>query len=1209
MDPASSVPAQEAGISAPHERLEQKIINLITETNNQLSLSRLTDEREKSEWLRKIFVAKVWPEVRDNYDTMTEGLKKLLHNELNRKRISSEVSGRAKMEDSIKKSLERRETDLWEQRQQYFRGLEDIFHEMHDLAGLRIVLAYPDDIERGQNLIERMFQLEKPLAHFLPDREVGQHWRRPWFDAYETRNYRVSLRDNETRAIGQYVGVMFEIQLTTLAEDLYNKLAHDLLYKPIPGSLTHQDEMVIDLSHGLSRCFGLCVRILKGKLNTRSNIIERIKGNEDEFAEIGQILGQGSQNEVKIALDKVIENFNSGEFSDHVKSLSRRVDQVLEEMERDRTEYTSTYLKDRRDKVLRNLPTLPYRDRKDRNPKPVQGTCQWFINHEVFRQWQDDTSSSLLWVSADPGCGKSVLAKHLVDNVLPNSETRITCYFFFKDDFEDQKDVVGALRSLLHQLFNQRESLLSDEILQRFEKDETLYESFIGLWSTLTDVARSVNAGEIVCVLDALDECYEDGRSRLVGALKELYENERSRATLKFVLTTRPHLLIVRDFRTRSQRIIRLAGEGETEIREISQEINLVIGVKVKELGERLRLQGDEERLLQNELTSVPNRTYLWVYLAFDFLSKSIMINKSSIRRITRDIPKTVEAAYEKILGRSGDRDTAKKVLHIIVAATRPLTLPEMATALAMNGSIQSESHLEIEEEHRFHEMLREICGLFITVIDSQIYLLHQTCREFLIQKELANEPERPATRSFYTTQQGIGLSTSSGCEFTRKRLETAPPEGFSALMVGSLFGLDQVVSLLLEDEKPVLNSRGARYGRSTLFFAFQNIHKSLLRKFQSLGIPVKDSTRPKEKLIVNSRDTRYCTPLFYAAMNGHTNIVKTLIEHNADVETEDLSGATPLSVAADNGHTAVVELLIAKNESSNYLEKRAGPSKTPLHIITRKRQLISKTALHSAAAEGHEAIVELLLSKGALINALDEVKRTPLHLAAGCGHEAVVKLLLSKGALIDGKDFKKQTPLHLAVQYKCETIIKLLLNKGAPINAQDETSRTPLHLAAEAEHEASVGGYEAIVKLLLSKGALINAQDKKACTPLHLAAGNGHEAVVELLLSKGALINALDEVNRTPLHLAAGKGHEAVAELLLNKGALIDAQDRRGKTPLHLAATEWRSEEVVKLLLSKGALTNIKDNKKRTPRDLAAKEQRKAIVGLLQAAEASTAA
>ena len=67
---------------------------------------------------------------------------------------------------------------------------------------------------------------------------------------------------------------------------------------------------------------------------------------------------------------------------------------------------------------------------KDRVEDRVEGTCEWFLQHPHFQEWLQKISGPLL-VSADPGCGKSVLAKYLVDHVLRKSAT--VCYFFFKD--------------------------------------------------------------------------------------------------------------------------------------------------------------------------------------------------------------------------------------------------------------------------------------------------------------------------------------------------------------------------------------------------------------------------------------------------------------------------------------------------------------------------------------------------------------------------------------------------------------------------------------------------------------------------------------------------------------------------------------------------------------------------------------------------------
>jgi ankyrin repeat protein len=71
-------------------------------------------------------------------------------------------------------------------------------------------------------------------------------------------------------------------------------------------------------------------------------------------------------------------------------------------------------------------------------------------------------------------------------------------------------------------------------------------------------------------------------------------------------------------------------------------------------------------------------------------------------------------------------------------------------------------------------------------------------------------------------------------------------------------------------------------------------------------------------------------------------------------------------------------------------------------------------------AENGHEAVIRLLLEKGAEINAKGKFGWTPLSLAAGSGHEAVVRLLLEKGADINAEDEKGH-----------EAVMRLLTHSG----------------------------------------------------------------------------------------------------------------------------------------------------------------------------------
>ena len=282
---------------------------------------------------------------------------------------------------------------------------------------------------------------------------------------------------------------------------------------------------------------------------------------------------------------------------------------------------------------------------------------------------------------------------------------------------------------------------MSDSILEWAGKDdERITKSFQDLWEILLQVARDPKAGEIICILDALDECEEPGRSQLSAALCKLYWDGASHLSLKFLLTSRAYTHIQRDFQRLKNRLptIHLSGENETEVQKISQEIDKVIGARTEDLGATLSLSSEERQILRIELTRNPNRTYLWVSLICDVIKKTVSTSPSSIRTEISRIPSTLDEAYEKILSRSPDIKKARKVLHIIVGAQSTLTLKEMGTALAISKTHRSLADLQPEQEEQVRSTIRGLCGLFVTIVSTRVYLLHQTAKEFLIGRQAA---------------------------------------------------------------------------------------------------------------------------------------------------------------------------------------------------------------------------------------------------------------------------------------------------------------------------------------------------------------------------------------------------------------------------------------------------------------------------------------
>ena len=163
-------------------------------------------------------------------------------------------------------------------------------------------------------------------------------------------------------------------------------------------------------------------------------------------------------------------------------------------------------------------------------------------------------------------------------------------------------------------------------------------------------------------------------------------------------------------------------------------------------------------------------------------------------------------------------------------------------------------------------------------------------------------------------------------------------------------------------------------------------------------------------------------------------------------------------------------------------------------------------------------------------LNSRPKLRDSWLRRAASHGQEAVVQLLLEKGAEMDSEDWGGQTPLSWAAKNGHKAVVQLLLEKGAVVDSEKIwVGQTPLSWAAR-------NGHEAVVQLLLEKGAVVDSEDWGGQTPLSWAAKNGHEAVVQLLLEKGAVVDSEKIwVGQTPLSWAAGNGHEAVVQLLLN--------------------------------------------------------------------------
>ena len=271
---------------------------------------------------------------------------------------------------------------------------------------------------------------------------------------------------------------------------------------------------------------------------------------------------------------------------------------------------------------------------------------------------------------------------------------------------------------------------------------------------------------------------------------------------------------------------------------------------------------------------------------------------------------------------------------------------------------------------------------------------------------------------------------------------------------------------------------------------------------------------------------------------------------------------------------------------------------------------------LHEAAHAGDvDAVRAILASDPYRVTRRQEGKVTPLHSAAAEGHAVVVELLLRSGAATDPKDYGGATPLHAAARRGHLASARALLDHDAKPSPMNEAGDTPLH-------EAGRGGHLEVARLLLERGADPNARSQCGGTPLHVAAGAGQLQVAELMLRGGALANARSTAHAetwTPWNEATAAGRPDLSELLLRHGGadkaagpidaptaaargydgrlellldgdpqLVHSRDVLHKrTPLHWAAAAGRAS-IAERLLARGADPSITDKRGMTPADLA---------------------
>jgi uncharacterized protein len=308
----------------------------------------------------------------------------------------------------------------------------------------------------------------------------------------------------------------------------------------------------------------------------------------------------------------------------------------------------------------------------------------------------------------------------------------------------------------------------------------------------------------------------------------------------------------------------------------------------------------------------------------------------------------------------------------------------------------------------------------------------------------------------------------------------------------------------------------------------------------------------------------RYNQPIHFAVREGHVEAVRVLLDAGADPTQVGMNGDDLVTVARDRGHDAVAQLL----EDVRVQRGSSMPA-------------VADHPIHIAAEAGDVARVSSLLDDNPQhLNLSDRSGGTPLHRAVAASALEVVELLLDRGADINavhgaghgsasGYAPAGLQPIDLALWrdhfwgvHGDIDMARLLLDRGADYD---------LTIAS------ALGDIDRVRGFLEADSSLVNEARPCGKRALSSAIQFGHRDIVELLVERGADPN-LPEGENAPrgsaLHVAARAGDQPMVELLLDHGADPNGWIDSSGSATYVA----RTPELRRLLIARGGKLDTYD-------------------------------
>jgi NACHT domain len=301
--------------------------------------------------------------------------------------------------------------------------------------------------------------------------------------------------------------------------------------------------------------------------------------------------------------------------------------------------------------------------------------------------------------------------------------TTLLSYFFCQATDDRINNASAALRSLIYLLIDQQPLLISHVQKKYDDAGKALFEdtnAWVALSEVFTSILQDPRLKSIYLIIDALDECTVN----LSQLLDLISQTTSTSPRVKWIVSSRNEPNI--EARLRVDNTQRLSLELNEE--HVSRAVQMFIDFKVS----KLRLIEDDSKLqetVRDQINAKANGTFLWAALVLKELEP---IESWDVLDVLQDMPPELEPLYDRMLRQveqlqRKDPEFCRLVLSTITLAYRPLHLLEVGALSDLPRQISSNIEKVVKIVNK--------CGSFLTIRENRTYFIHQSAKDFLLER------------------------------------------------------------------------------------------------------------------------------------------------------------------------------------------------------------------------------------------------------------------------------------------------------------------------------------------------------------------------------------------------------------------------------------------------------------------------------------------